>query len=397
MVCTCAFSKAARYRLVLSTKFKFTNMTAPLVVRLESELLTTIDSVDRALLSVKIACYHARTGEFESAESRRVALRKEFGTGQNARVSIMLMCLEGLLLYFKDLDPAARDRVLRANVLSIACGERSLIALTSAWLSHIDFNQGRYESMARALYKCFESIDADDGTASSRASLVLGDAFTFTSDIDHAKAWYEHARVTANRMGDQATVGALTYNRAALHIASARIRRLTTPLDSAEVRFISAEVRSAINYQYVARLISLDHLLRSSSIGVLMLEDQFEQACVAIDQLVSLSEVPKGSAELALLYADQAHCLARLGRVSEATAAAQAATAIATDGFDADDRAVICGALCDYNSTSGQVSSATTWRRACQTALSEHQKTIESLTILLTPFLSGPQDPLRRP
>lgn len=371
-------------------------MTAPLVVRLEAELLTTIGPIDRALLSVQIACYQARIGEFENAELRRVELRKEFGTGQSARVSIMIMCLEGLLLYFKDLDPAARDRLLRANVLSVACNERPLIALTSAWLSHIDFNQGRYDSMARALAKCFESIDGDDGTAHSRASLVLGDAFTFTNKIAQAKIWYEQARVTANRIGDQAAVGAITYNRAALHVASARVRRLATPLDSSEISFIDAEVRSAINYQYVAGLISLDHLLRSSSIGVLMLEEKFEKACSAINDLVASSEVPRGSAELALLYADQAHCLARLGRVSEAAMPAQAAIAIATDRFEADDRAVIFGALGDYNSASGEESSAMIWKRACQIALEEHQKTVEFLTTLLNPFLSGPS-PLSRP
>lgn len=366
-------------------------------MRLEAELLTTVDPVDRALLTVQIACYQARIGEFESAESTRMELRREFGTGQSARVSIMIMCLEGLLLYFKDLDPAARDRLFRANILSVACCERSLIALTSAWLSHIDFNQARYDSMATALAKCFESIEADDGNASCRAALVLGDAFTFTNKIAQAKAWYENARVTANRIGDQAAVGAITYNRAALHVASGRVRRLTTALDLSEIAFINAEVRSAVNYQYVARLISLDHLLRSSSIGVLMLEEQFGRACLAINELVASSEVPRGSAELALLYADQAHCLARLGKFSDAAVSAQAATAVATDRFDADDRAVIFGALGDYHLVSGEESSAASWKSACRIALEEHQKTIDSLTVLLIPFLSGPPNALGRP
>lgn len=371
-------------------------MTAPLVARLEAELLKTIDPVDRAILTVQIACYQARIGEFESAESKRVELRNEFGTGQNARVSIRIMCLEGLLLYFKDLDPAARDRLLRANVLSVACRQRSLIALTSAWLSHIDFNQGRYDSMTKALVQCFDSMETDDGTASCRSALVLGDAFTFTNQIAEAIAWYEHARVTANRIGDQAAVGAITYNRAALHVASGRVRRLTTTLDSSEISLINAEVRSAINYQYAARLNSLDHLLRSSSIGVLMLEEQFGRADLAINELVASSKVPKDSAELALLYADQAHCLARLGRFADAARQAQAATALSTSQFDADDRAVIFGALGDYNSASGDESSATSWKRACQIALEDHQQTIDSLTTLLQPFLPGPPNPLNR-
>ena len=369
-------------------------MTAPLVLRLEAELLTTIDPIHRALLSVQIACYQARIGEFENAESRRVELRKEFGAGQSARVSILIMCLEGMLLYFKDLNPAARDRLLRANLLSVACNERALAALTFAWLSHIDFNQGRYDSMARAIAKCFETIDADDGSAACRVSLVLGDAFTFTNKVDQARIWYEHARVTANRIGDQAAVGAITYNRAALHVASARVRRLTARLDSSEINFVNAEVRSAINYQHVARLISLGHLLRSASIGVLMLEEQFEKACFAIKDVVASSEVPKDSAELALLYADQAHCLARLGRVPEAAVAAKAATAIAADRFDADDRAIIFGALSDYSLASGDETSATSSKGACQVALEEHQKTIESLSILLGQFLLGPPNPL---
>ena len=372
-------------------------MSAPLVMRLEAELLTTIDTVDRALLTVQIACYQARIGEFEGAEAKRLELRREFGAGQRARISIMIMCLEGLLLYYKDLDPAARDRLLRANVLSVACSDRSLIALTSAWLSHIDFNQGRYDSMAKALTKCFEAMDADNGAASCRVALVLGDAFTFTNKIAQAKVWYEHARVTANRIGDQAAVGAITYNRAALHVASGRIRRLTAPLDSSEISFINAEVRSAVNYQHAARLISLDHLLRSSSIGVLMLEERFEQARLAIEEVVASSEVPRDSAELALLHADQAHCLARLGRFSNAALPAQAATAIATDRFDADDRAVIFGALSNYHLACGEESSATNWTKACQIALEEHQMTIDSLTTLLNPFIPGPPNPLTHP
>ena len=65
-------------------------MTAPLVARLQFALLTTEDPASRALLSVQIACYLARVGEFDEAERLRLELRKEYGDGRNAAVSIFL-------------------------------------------------------------------------------------------------------------------------------------------------------------------------------------------------------------------------------------------------------------------------------------------------------------------
>ena len=361
-----------------------------MVARLEAEFRVAVDPVERGALSARLACYEARIGEFERAELRRVELRKEFGDGHSARVSILIMCLEGLLLYFKDLDPKARDRFLRANLLSTACMQNALIALTSAWLAHIDFNQGRFGTMASAIAKCFEAIDADDGSAMCRVSLVLGDSFSFVGQAPQSKAWYEHARVAANRIGDQAAVGALTYNRAALHIASARVRRLTSNLDASEIDYIDAEVRSAINYQYVARLASLDHLLSAARASVFVLQEKYQDAALAIAEVVDSAAVPAGSAELALLHADNAHCLARLGQFSRAASEAQEATSIPTHGFDADDCAVIFGALSNYSSAAGKSAEAESFGRGQQTALARHQKTIEDLMALLEPYFTGP-------
>ncbi len=368
-------------------------MTSPLVARLETELRGATDPVERGALSAELACYEARIGDFERAEVRRVELRKEFGDGHSARVSILIMCLEGLLLYFKDLDPRARDRLFRANLLSTACRQSALIALTSAWLAHIDFNQGRFSSMAIAISKCFEAIDADDGSAMCRVSLVLGDSFSFVGQAPLSRTWYEHARVVASRIGDQAAVGALTYNRAALHVASARVRRLTSSLETSEVNYIDAEVRSAINYQYVARLASLDHLLRASRIGVLILQEKYHDAALAISEVIDLPEVPAGSAELALLRADYAHSLARLQQFSLAASEAHKAISISFAGFDPDDRAVIFGALSDYSAAAGDSAQAENFRRHQQTALSEHQETIKELTGLLEQYSAGPGKP----
>lgn len=366
-------------------------MTSPLVARLEAELRVAADPIEIGVLSAQLACYEARIGEFSRAEIRRVELRKEFGDGHSARVSILIMCLEGLLLYFKDLDTGARDRLLRANLLSTACRLNSLIAFTSAWLAHIDFNQGRFSSMATAIAKCFEAIDADDGSATCRVSLVLGDSFSFVGQMPQSRAWYEHARVVAIRIGDQAAVGALTYNREALHVASARVQRLTFSLETSEVNYIDAEVRSAINYQYVARLASLDHLLRAARIGVFVLQEKYRDAALEIAEVINSSAVPAGSAELALLHADNAHCLVRLGQSQLAASEALMATSIPSDGFDADDCAVIFGALSDYSTAAGESAQAENFRRAQNVALDVHKKTIKELIALLDQYSTGPE------
>lgn len=368
-------------------------MTSPLVVRLEAELRGAADPIKRGALSAQLACYEARIGEFGKAEVRRVELRKEFGDGHSAHVSILIMCLEGLLLYFKDLNPKARDRLFRASLLSTACRQSALIALTSAWLAHIDFNQGRFNSMAIAIAKCFEAMNEDDGSAMCRVSLVLGDSFSFVGQAPQSRAWYEHARIVASRIGDQAAVGALTYNRAALHVASARVRRLTSSLETSEVSYIDAEVRSAINYQHVARLASLDHLLRAARVGVFILQEKYSDAAIAISEVIDSPEVPAGSAELALLRADNAHCLARLQQFSLATSEADRANSIPSAGFDADDRAVIFGALSDYCVAAGNSAQAADFRRHQQAALDEHQKTIQELIKLLEPYSAGPGKP----
>lgn len=365
-------------------------MTAPLVTRLEAELRESSDPARRAEIVARIACYQARVGDFAEARRARDELRRDFGDGRSPSVSILIMCLEAMLLYFSELDSSARDRLVRANLLSVAFDQQPLIALTSAWQAHVDFNQARYESMAAAVTRCLDAIDADDGTALCRISLVLGDSMLFVNELDSSRRWYEQARIAANRLGDQAAVGAITYNRAALHVASARLRSLNARLDKSEIAIIGAEVRTAINYQDIAQLSSLDHLLRSAGIGVLMLEERFEEASAAILKLLASSAVPGESAELSLLYADNAHCLTKIGKLALADQMAAAALSGVREAFDADDRARIFGSLAQSNAARLSAQTAQTYQTSSREALLEHQATIARLHKLLQPFVAGP-------
>ena len=365
-------------------------MTAPLVSRLESSALAANDPVQKAICSAHIACYLARVGEFDEVERRRVTLRREFGDGRSAPVSILIMCVEALVLFYRGLDPGARDRLARANLLSVACRQPDLVALTYSWLAHIDFNLGNFESMSLAIKRCMHAIASDDGTALLRVSLVLGDALSFSGHAGGARKWYEQARLISTRLGDQAAIGAITYNRAALRVAAARLRSLTLQADDQTLAMLDAEVRSAVNYQSLARLNSLDHLLQSATIGVLMLQERYTDASEAIDRLLATSSVPVDSSELALLYADSALALMNSGHSDLAVDRAKAALAINADAFGADDKALLHGTLSDFSLAIGETTAAEHYRMQRDAALLEHEVTISSLTNFLEQYIAGP-------
>ena len=121
-----------------------------------------------------------------------------------------------------------------------------------------------------------------------------------------------------------------------------------------------------------------------------MLQEKYQDAALAIAELIDSSAVPAASAELALLHADKAHCLARLGQFALAASEAKMAASIPSGGFDADDCAVISGALRDYSISAGESDQAEKFRRAQHAALDLHKKTIAELLALLEPYSTGP-------
>lgn len=364
-------------------------LKAPLVQRLEAEIRAAGDEETRAELLAQLACYQARVGEFDHAERIRTELRSIYSDGRSPKVSIRIMCAEGLLLFYRALDPGARDRMFRANLLSVALSLPKLVALTSAWMAHIDFNAGRFDSMAKAASMCLASLDADDGSAECRIALVLGDAFLYGGNEEVSRNWYERARLLANRLGDHAAVGALTYNRAALHLVGARIDGLGGKVDPSRIALTCAEIRSAVNYQAVAQLSSLDHLLRSASASSLMLEERYSEASMAILKLIASSEVPTGSAELALLYSDSAFCLAKVGDSRLAEEMAAAAVEIDAARFDFDDQALIYDGLARYFGVIDDLGRVSELHAMADQSLARHRETIADLNRLIAPFISG--------
>ena len=124
-----------------------------------------------------------------------------------------------------------------------------------------------------------------------------------------------------------------------------------------------------------------------------MLADLHDEAANAILALLASEVVPSQSAELALLYSDNAFALAKQGRFELAAQMAAAAASIDPQAFDADDQAILFDGLARYFTLAGKEQIASDFRVRSESALAQQQATIAKLTQLLQPFASGPVRP----
>ena len=363
-------------------------MTAPYVTKLIGKIDSCTDVSSRAILTAELGCYWARVGEFEEAERLRQELRSVFGDGRDVRVSILIMCIEGLLLYFRELSPGAFDRLARARLLSVASKDRELIALTSAWLAHLHFNSNKYVEMVDAIGACINTLDSSNLPAMCRVTMLLGDAHLYSGNASIAQVWYDCARTGALKLGDQAFVGALTYNRSALRIFQARMESAKSEHSEDHIRLLSGEVQSAINYQSVARLRSLDHLLATSRIGVLMLQRNYAVAQREIDALLATSEVKPLSSQATILKADSAYCLGALGKGVASSMLIDEILSLEVNKYDSGDQILIYSSLLAASKLSGKIHSIPTLDAALIEALARQKFESSTIEELLAPFRS---------
>ena len=288
-----------------------------------------------------LACYWSRVGEFERAESVKIELRQFFGKGENLHVSVRLLCLDALLLFFKESDPLSRDRMLRAKLLSSAAGDKSLIALTSSWLAQLDFNYNHIDSMLDNIEETFRVIERGDDIAECRVSLVLAGVTLYYGDQSSAKVWHEKTRSIALRLGDQATIGALLYNRAVYKTTLARLNDYDQKPDTYSLVELEIDVQNAINYQQVAQVRSLAHWLKILEINYLMLAKRFEHAASLIHLVLKEGKLHSSSGMKKILEADLLLARSKQERKDDIAAEFAMLSADTLEGLTTEERAQI--------------------------------------------------------
>lgn len=293
----------------------------PLLTRIDNALAQCTDPAKRAELQAEQAVYLARIGDFDRANQVLSALRQDYGNGRSARISIWIMLIEGLIAFFDDTNPAARDRILRAHMISNAAHFHDLTNLTAAWLAHIEFNRCDFESMFRFLSICHDRSPASADSSNLRVCLLLADACMHCGQIKDARIWYERSRQQAIDLGDEASLAAAIYNKAALGLSQLRLAAVAGELDSDLIHFVSMEIASAHNFHHGAGHRSLTHLVDACRARMLLLRKNYGEA-LGIFQILLKDGAPLlgFKSDRLLLQIEYGLCLIGVGLRDDASA-----------------------------------------------------------------------------
>ncbi len=312
-----------------------------LLARLDAQLQTAVDPVAIAEIQIKRSCYLSRTGYFEESRQIIADLRKSFGGGQNARISVWIMLAEGLAEIFQNLSPTARDRISRAQLIALAMKDPELGSLTSAWRAHVEFELSNFEAMATALRKAYELAARDNHDARARVAITMASCFFLLGDRQNGQRWFMRCREHALLVGDQATIDALLYNRAAFGIASLRVHRCFSDLDDNLVSLVQMELASAKNFQIMTRDLSLANLNSLSEARVLFLKGEYQAAYDGLKSIRSAGPFAKYNFSEQMVDLESALCLALLDKPDEAKILAHTCAKLDLSAFDIDDQLVL--------------------------------------------------------
>ena len=309
-----------------------------LLERLRRELERVVDPVDRAETLARMACHLARVGRFSEARQAIGTLREGFGQGQSGRVTVWTMLAEGLVHHYEDFSPAALDRISRAQLLGVAMGYSTVIALASVWKAHIEFERSEFDAMLKSLAMTVEHIGDDDHDAQTRLAIVLSNTFMICGDRDESHYWFTQGREHAVQNGDQPSVDALLYNRAAFVFAWFRALNCVEPVAEVEIHRIRLEIQSAANLQQLMGISALDNHVRLLAARILILECRYEPAIAALKEVRGAAPFAPHNFHQSFIDLEIAFCKVMHGDIEGAAIVFPIVDLSAFDGLDIDEQ-----------------------------------------------------------
>jgi hypothetical protein len=296
------------------------NSMSQFIARIDIALSKVTNAHDQAELLARKGCYFSRIGRFDEARQIVSFLRSGFGLGQSITITIWIMLLEGILFLYTEINSAASDRVMRAQFLSIAAKDRELIAITSAWKAHLEFESSEFDKMIDSLTMAAENLSVENHDAQCRFSMVLCNSLYLCGDRDRAQFWFTRARLHAVASGDQATTEALLYNRSAFGMAWLRAQACISQVDQKDVDWVRREMASARNFQDMTGVLAFGHLIGLCEARVSLMAGSYEKA---IEQLsASRLEGPFANYNFDQKFIDLelAYCYVNLNKIDSAKA-----------------------------------------------------------------------------
>lgn len=351
-------------------------MQSRLLDKLLAEARLASDRVAWARAVCRAASHYARHGEHQHAAKSIGMVRAEFELDHNPEVAVWLMLAEGIAHFFAVKTTEAYDRTQRAYAIAKTFSLLSALPTCAAWMAHLQFNAGNYDSMAKSLSEVFLHLRQKDHQAGSRACLVLADAYHFAGSFEKAKPWYEKCRLHATAEEDDATLGALFHNVAAFRAANIRLASAFGETNEPESRRAWTEAESARTFDTLLQGHGLPLLFPLLQGQLLSADGQFDKA-LGLLQTVDTEDLHQRLRPLVL--AEKAWCQTNLGNRSEAWSNILLALNLTGEDIDLDDRAFIYARASQVANLHAKSHEAEQWRNRASELINAHRTLQTSL------------------
>lgn len=292
-----------------------------LLQKIDVDLRSASEPAARGKLLARKSAYLARIGRFDEAKALVGELRRDFANSNSSNVTVWIMLTEGLIHYFEKLGIEAHDRIVRAQLLSTAMGDSELAALTSAWRSHLEFERSDFRAMVRSIESAFKFASPENYAAQTRVSMVLSDCHFLCGDRTNGQKWFLRSRDTALREGDQASIEALLYNKAAFSLAWQRAQSCFGPPASDDLSMLRLELASARNLQDMAGINALGHVVHLCEARLLLLEGKYDQGASKLQSIRGAAPYGEYNFNQSLIDLEIAYCNYRLDPTAKRTSA----------------------------------------------------------------------------
>ena len=357
-----------------------------LLHRLDERLRFESDLNVRAELLAQRAGYLSRVGRFDEARTIISEVRSSFGNTRDGRATVQVMLAEGLALHFEFLGAETGDRLARAHLLAQAMRDRELTAITSAWRAHLSFEASDWQLTSRFLLQAFQNSEQDNHSALARCALVLFNAFALCGDRRESQYWFMKGRDHALKQGDQATIDALLYSRAAFGAAWLRAQRSRGLVQPNEIALARREVNSARNLQNLTRVDAHSRYIDLCDARLRTIDGDYQGA---IDLLTVLREdglYPRGHFSQPLVDLELAYCRVQLGHKSADSLTPSSGELAWIEELDIDDRLGAAWMVAELSRVDGASELSESASRRLAAAVADYEAWLLELRTHITSF-----------
>lgn len=299
------------------------------------------------LLRAERAVVLARLGELDRMRQEVATLRASPEMLTMPVLNAWLLLAEGLGDFYADLSLRSHERVRRSLALGKAARNARVQSLAAAWLAHLDFYVRDDASALEHVALALKLARSDHHGARSRASLVVAGMLHYARRDEESQAWYALARRHATTEGDGAALSSIMYNMAFLRVLDARVADLRDPGGCPEgvLRRAVLGTESSVHLDRSVQTRALSNHPPMRRAQILLLTGEFEAALALYEEHTRKAlEEGLGVSE-SVFRADQAWCLAMLGRSDAALRTARDAEAALHGAVEPEDLVIAHGML----------------------------------------------------